>query len=139
MDGTQPRDTDHSRLEQFFVEESLDSDPTLLGSKCTDCGEVHFPARDRCPDCFGGTEDRPLSRTGTLYSYTTVEMGPTGFDTPYSVGYVDLPEGIRIFATIPEDDDLELGREMAVTTGTVLVADGVAVEGYQFVPVEGST
>lgn len=128
-------EVDTSRLEKFFDAETIESEPTLIGSECTDCGEILFPTRDRCPECFGDTETTTLSRHGTLYTHATVGMGPEGFPSPYTIGYVDLPEGIRIFTTIV--GDVEIGDEMEVATGTVFERDGTAVEGYQFRPVEG--
>ena len=41
-----------------------------------------------------------LSRRGRLYSYTVGRMDSTHFKAPYSVGLVDLPEGVRVFAPL---------------------------------------
>ena len=30
--------------------------------------------------------------------------------TPYTVGYVDLPEGVRVFTTLLDDGDLDFDR-----------------------------
>jgi len=55
-----------------------------------------------------------LSQNGTLYTYTTVYRGKPNFKVPYSVGYVDLKDGVRIFAplfdVVPEE--LRVGMEM---------------------------
>jgi uncharacterized OB-fold protein len=130
-------DVDESRLEKYFDPDTLDTEPTLVGSECPECGTIQFPSRERCPECFETMQRQALSRTGTLYTYATVGMGPSGFSPPYTIGYVDLPDGIRLFTTITDDEELEIGREMEVTTGTVSVDDGVAIKGYQFRPVEG--
>lgn len=129
-------DVDSSRLKRFFDEDTLESNPTLVGSKCADCGEILFPSLDRCSECFGDTRSTMLSRKGILYTHATVGMGPEGFPSPYTIGYVDLPEGIRIFTTIT-GGDVEIGEEMEVTTGTIYVRDSTAVKGYQFRPAKG--
>ncbi len=38
-----------------------------------------------------------LSRRGKLYSYSIIHVNTPGFKAPYAVGYVDLPEGPRVF------------------------------------------
>jgi uncharacterized OB-fold protein len=55
-----------------------------------------------------------LSKIGTLYSYTTVFQGKPNFNAPYSVGFVDLKEGVRIFAPLLDvaPEDLRIGMEM---------------------------
>lgn len=138
MGSTQPNadNVDRSRIDRLFASSSLGSDPRLLGGKCVECGDIQFPKRDRCIQCFSPTENHPLSRIGTLYTFTTIGMGPTGFDSPYTIGYVDLPEEIRIFTTIPENNKLEIGLDMEVIIGTVCMRGGVEVKGYQFIPAE---
>ncbi|WP_460015761.1 Zn-ribbon domain-containing OB-fold protein, partial [Mycobacterium avium] len=48
--------------------------PHLIGSKCPQCGTYVFPPRENnCPNpgCDGDAlESTPLSRRGTLWSYT---------------------------------------------------------------------
>ncbi len=59
-------------------------------------------------------EEVPLSSRGTLYTYCVVQIPPEGFQEPYALGYVDLPEGVRIFANLSVEDfaKLEIGMEM---------------------------
>jgi len=125
------------RVTKYFDPSTLDDQPALLGSECLDCGDVHFPKRPHCPTCLGETTDHRLSRTGVLYTYTRVESGIPRFDPPYTLGYVDLPETVRIF-TLIEGDDLSLGREMEVFVGELYEEDGEVVESYKFKPTEGS-
>jgi uncharacterized OB-fold protein len=41
---------------------------------------------------------------------------PSGFDQPYAVGYVDLPEGIRVFAHLESGDaSPEIGDAVELT------------------------
>jgi benzoylsuccinyl-CoA thiolase BbsA subunit len=77
--------------------------PYLKGYRCRQCGEIWFPKFTQCPnpDCWSEEmEVVPLSRRGKVYSATDVYIGQPSMKQymPLSVGYVDLPEGIRIFA-----------------------------------------
>lgn len=73
---------------------------TLIASRCPDDHTTAHPPLGRCPVCWEPTERIALSGSGRLYSFSTIAVGPT----PYTVGYVDTPEGARIFAhvTTPE-------------------------------------
>lgn len=88
----------------------------LLGTRCERCKINFFPGRGFCSSCFLDDEMKEvsLSQTGTLYTYTTVYRGKPNFNVPYSIGYVDLKDGVRIFAplfdTTPEE--LKVGIEM---------------------------
>jgi len=75
-----------------------------------------------------------LSRTGTLYSYSEVHVAPRVFTTPYVVGYVDLPEGVRVFAQVEHRAaELAPGERVEVTLGTIRTSDsGRAVISYKF-------
>jgi len=97
-----------------------DGRPQLIGSRHRETGVVTFPA-----DVSNGeVEEILLSRTGTLFTWTTQEFVPpappyTGDTdpatfTPYAVGYVELPEGILIEGRLTESDParLAIGQEM---------------------------
>ena len=71
--------------------------PKLIGSRCTACGIVTFPAQDACPRCARRARWRSISlaRRGRLWAWTTQEFpppsppyaGPTGSDfVPFGVG-----------------------------------------------------
>lgn len=105
-----------------FVDPSLltdtDEGPALRGSRCRDCGAHTFPRQDGCPRCTGsGTEDVALSRTGTLWSWTSQGFRPkppyTGAaeHEPYAVGYVELPGQLIVESRLVETDPgrLEIG------------------------------
>ena len=79
-----------------------DSGPHLLGSRCTECKSYFFPAEKmycRNPHCAGTEfESVPLSRTGTVWSFTEhfyeppePYMSPDPF-VPYTVAAVELAE-----------------------------------------------
>jgi uncharacterized OB-fold protein len=77
--------------------------PALLAGRCGACGTLRFPAADVCPACQAtGCEPVPLSRTGTVFTFTVVHAAPPGYlgETPYAYGVVELPEGLRVTATL---------------------------------------
>lgn len=81
--------------------ESMPDGPVLLGSRCRACAQVYHPRTSTCLNCGGADlEDIHLSRRGRLECCTTVYMPTATMEAPYTVGYVQLPEGLRVFAPI---------------------------------------
>jgi uncharacterized OB-fold protein len=77
----------------------------------------------------------PLGRVGTLYSFTIVYVAPRGFTAPYAVGYVDLPEGLRVFAPIigwHSPADLEMGRSVELVIEKMGEREGADIMGYKY-------
>jgi uncharacterized OB-fold protein len=104
----------------------------LHGSRCGRCSGVAFPAHEACPSCGAesGQDAVLLSPTGTLYSFSEIHVAPKGFATPYAVGYVDLPEGVRLFGQIEgRAAELRIGQKVAVTLGPVRADTGVGASG----------
>ncbi len=96
--------------------------PRLIGSKCERCGEVAFPAQKSCPACTSESVDEILlSQRGELWTWTIQRFppphpyigDPKAF-TPFGVGYVELPEDVRVEArlTTADPDELEIGQPM---------------------------
>jgi len=83
----------------------------------------------------------PLSRRGTLYSFTVQRFkppppykGPEPF-VPYGVGMIELPEGLRVTAVLEEGDParLQVGMEMELVVASLFEdAEGNEVLGYKF-------
>lgn len=95
------------------VDESLFTEDrtALLGSRCTECAAYTFPRQGGCPRCTGSSmEDVPLSRTGTLWSWTVQGFRPkppyTGSEAyePFGVGYVELPGQLLVESRLVETD-----------------------------------
>jgi uncharacterized OB-fold protein len=88
----------------------------LIGTRCDRCTITFFPSRKFCSNCFQNDQIKEvsLSKSGTLYTYTVVYQGKPNFKTPYPVGYVDLKEGVRIFAPLFDvaPEELKVGIEM---------------------------
>ena len=73
--------------------------PQLIGSRCLDCDVRLSPPVTVCPNCAGEAleiEEQP--RTGTLYTFTVLRVGPPTWFRPFGIGYVDLPNGVRVLA-----------------------------------------
>jgi uncharacterized OB-fold protein len=72
----------------------------LVGSRCRDCLSVVFPPAGICLEC-GSTqcEEVALAAHGVLYSFSTVHVSAAR-PTPYTIGYVDLEDGVRVLAPI---------------------------------------
>ena len=107
---------------------------TLIGGQCTDCGRRFFPSKQHCPGC-GGAEVKPaeLSRHGRLYSYSTIHTAPRGFTVPYTVGFVDLNDDVRVFGQIEGGDaGLELDASMEPVLGVIRTSEDGDVQGYKF-------
>ena len=83
----------------FKVPSESGEKPYLFGSRCKVCAQMSFPPRKVCSKCFSEEmESIPLSSRGKLYTYTIIGYPPPGLAAPYAIGYVDLPEGVRVFS-----------------------------------------
>ena len=108
-------------------------EPALLGTRCTACGTVFFPPADgfcRNPACAGTEfETAPLSRTGTVWSYTDAQYQPpppyiprTDPYEPFAIAAVELPEGLVVLGQVAEGydvADLRVGAEAEVVVETL--------------------
>ena len=122
--------------ENLFI--AGDEGETLQGGKCSECGQVVFPRSVVCLNCHHQTvEGLPLSRRGRLVSFTTVHMPAAGFQPPHASGFVDLPEGVRIFGPleIVEEKPFSVGMDMEVRIGTLWTKGEQEIVGFRFVPV----
>lgn len=138
------------RNDLFIIPSSGLEKPFLLGSKCSKCGRVFFPKRSVCPDCLeeGTMGNLRLSNKGKLHVGVIAHAAPVGFKHPYVVGYVDLPEGVRIFSQIKDakicEDFLQPGTEMLIPGIEMELIvekireddEGNDVIGYKFAPIK---
>lgn len=121
--------TKNSNKKQIPIQEGLftwPSDaPQLIASKCKNCGEVAFPAQNGCAYCTKeDVEEILLSRRGKLWSWTIQYFAPPSPPyigaaapedfVPFGVGYIELPEGIRVESKLKDNtpEKLEIGMEM---------------------------
>jgi len=80
-----------------------------------------------------------LSATGVLWSWTAVTAPPPGYlgETPYGMGVVELPEGIRVITRLTESDPAALrsGQPMALQVVPLHTTDeGQTVVTFAFAP-----
>ncbi len=116
----------------------------LLGSRCPSCGASFFPHRQVCSRCLHEPLERvPLSSRGTVYTYTVIRQAPPGFEVPYVLVYVDLPEGVRVLGQLAgaTAESVRIGMEVELSVEPFRVdAEGREVIGYRFHPAqEGET
>jgi uncharacterized OB-fold protein len=123
-------------------------DPQLIGSRCTACGIVTFPAQDSCPRCASTEmEERLLPRRGRLWAWTTQDFpppsppyaGPKGEDfVPFGVGYVELQDEVKVETHLTEADPDRLAQGMEMELVVVPFRtddDGNEVVTFAFRPV----
>lgn len=100
------------------------SQPQLLGSRCSQCGEAAFPAQPDCRNCGSrDTQIVELGDRGILWTWTIQTFMPKepylSDETPetfrpYGVGYVEMPGGVRVEARLQANnpDELKIGMPM---------------------------
>jgi uncharacterized OB-fold protein len=115
--------------------------PTVVGAKCRSCGRVYFPKKTICVDCWrkGNMDVVPLSRRGKLSLFTIATQSLLGLATPYACGYVDLPEGVRLFTLLtdcePFEQRLHLDMAVEMVIAKIMTNDfGEDIYGYKFRP-----
>ena len=120
--------------------------PRLRGSRCGACGETTFPAQQGCPSCTAqGCDEVELSPRGTLYTWTIQRFPPpvpyagdTENFVPFAVGYIELPEGVRVESRLTESDPSRrsIGMEMELAIEPFAVDDeGRDIVTFAFAPV----
>lgn len=120
--------------------------PRLIASRCSGCGALAFPRQSSCPACTAeGSEEILLSRRGTLWTWTVQRFPPPAppyvgdrdFFVPFGVGYVELPEGLRVEARLTESDPdaLRIGMDMELVIERFDEADGDERMTFAFQPV----
>ena len=122
-----------------------DSHPQLLASQCNQCGQHAFPAQKSCRSCTSDdTSVVTIGNEGTLWTWTIqsfmpkdpyrTDETPETF-TPYGVGYVELPCGLRVESRLRENttDTLAIGMAMELEIIPVRKSDdGVELVTFQF-------
>lgn len=113
--------------------------PRLLASRCSKCETVAFPAAEYCPSCTqGGMAEIELSSSGKLVSFSSVLSSPPEYkgETPYGVGIVAFPEGVRIIGLLSTADlaSLRPGMDVAVVVEEIYQENSYSVVSYRFRP-----
>lgn len=116
----------------------------LIGTKCGNCGTIHFPPRVVCPSChrksIGKMERIHLSREGTVVSYSIVHDAPHSFkmEKPYAIAMIELEGCCRLTAPIIDCDpsEVKIGMKVEATFRKLgeQEEDDVIHYGYKFRP-----
>jgi uncharacterized protein len=91
----------------------------LMATKCKKCGTKYFPPRYDCSnDMTHDMEWTEVSGNGKLLTYSTLKVGPVGFesDLPYTIAVLDYGD-LRVFGRIAKDipeNDFKIGMSMKV-------------------------
>ena len=115
-----------------------DNGGALLACQCKSCQKVFFPKKEVCADCGGQDMEQVLLRNGAkLYTFTTVQMPVHKYEPPFTIGWMEFPEGVRVMSQIKDWDKqpLKVGMDMELVIDTLWEEAGKAVIGYKFKPV----
>jgi uncharacterized OB-fold protein len=111
--------------------------PVLNGGACGDCRTEFFPIQAVCPSCMSeDVAEKSMATRGTLYSFTTLHVGAPKWRKPLNVGYVDLDNGVRVFAHL-EGESFTFDQPMELAVGKVGAdQDGRRISTFIFKAVE---
>ncbi len=111
----------------------------LFGGKCKQCENYSFPPRHICKRCLSEEVERvELSGKGTIHASAVIINPPLKFQAPYSVAYVDLDEGPRLFTQLTScrPEEIKIGRRVELVIGMLRHDEnGNEIIGYKFKPV----
>jgi uncharacterized OB-fold protein len=103
----------------------------LIGGLCVDCGNRTFPRSTVCCVCMSEKiVHAPMPRTGSLYAFSTVHVAAKKWNKPMCVGYVDLPNGARVFTHL--QGELAIGDAVEVALGIVGQDESGPIETFVF-------
>ncbi len=138
--------------EGWFTEEG-DDGPALIGTRCTTCGNVTFPATTffcRNPACSGTEfEAARLASTGKVWSATDARyqppppfVPPADEHEPFAIAAVELAgEQLvvlgQVVAGVPPDA-LPVGTPMRLVIDTLFEDDDHEYRVWKWAPVNGS-
>ena len=127
----------------FCEPQEANEKPYLIGEKCVRCGSVQFPKKILCTKCYNESmKEVRLGHNARLYSYFVARVAPSGFNPPYVMGIVDLPEKIRITCQLecdPEEakEALHTGMNMELVIGEIRRdKNGNVILGPKFRPID---
>lgn len=131
---------------RFLLPEENNGQAALLGNSCSACERMFFPARSVCPYCWdpGTLSPYRFFGPGRLYAATVIRVAPVGFQAPYAIGLVDLPEGVRVMAQLEVEPSqwnrLSPGMMMELCVGVIRRHEkGQDMMGYKFRMAEGDS
>lgn len=127
----------------YYISDTSEKRPYLIGSKCKLCGVVVFPKVLDCAYCGkkDTTEEIKLDGRGTIDSFSIVQSALPGFKIPSIQAYVNLKAGPRVWGLItecePSEQDLKIDMEVELVIAKVKEdAEGNELMSYQFRPLK---
>lgn len=95
------------------------SEGYLLGTKCRQCGDYHYPLRHVCLNCFSeDVEEVALSNKGKLWTYSVARhtYPHVYLKPPFIIAKVLLPENVFVntILTDIEYKDAEVGMDVRI-------------------------
>jgi len=122
----------HTRLCGDAAELRADGRVFLIGGLCKDCGNQTFPRSPVCCVCMSeAIQPEAMPRTGTLYAFSTVHVAAKKWNKPMRIGYVDLPNGARVFTHL-QGESLAIGDVVEVGMGVVGEDENGLIETFVF-------
>lgn len=79
---------------------SAPPNPELLASRDRATGELIFPTLPDSSPLSAAHETVPVAGIGEVYSFTVIHPSAKSGESPYALGYVDLPGPVRIFGRL---------------------------------------
>lgn len=115
------------------------SEKRLMAAKCNECGTVLLPPKPMCTKCLSThLKWIELEGAGKLLSYTVIHIAPEQFQsiTPYSVGIVELQNGLRLPGMIRGVDpkEVRVGMNLKIDFDTSTSSQWPAWPRYFFRP-----
>lgn len=115
------------------------SEKRLMAAKCNECGTVLLPPKPMCTKCLSThLKWIELEGAGKLLSYTVIYIAPEQFQsiTPYSVGIVELQNGLRLPGMIRDVDpkEIRVGMDLKIDFDTSTSSQWPAWPRYFFRP-----
>jgi len=103
----------------------------LIGGICVDCAHQTFPRSTVCCVCMSeNIAPAPMPRVGTLYAFSTVHVAAKKWRKPMVIGYVDLPNGARVFTHL--EGELTIGGQVEPFIGIVGEDENGPLETFVF-------
>ncbi len=122
-------------VHEGLVEQGVDG-WRLIGSRCTDCGELRFPSARACPACFAPAERlarHALPQTGHVYTFSRVLRGSPPFGGSYVLAWVQLDGGPRVFCQLDCEFEAEVfGSPCELVVGALWETEDAVGVGYKF-------
>ena len=115
------------------------SEKRLMAAKCNECGTVLLPPKPMCTKCLStNLQWIELEGAGKLLSYTVIYIAPEQFQsiTPYTVGIIELKNGLRLPGMIRDvnAEEIRVGMDLKIDFDTSTSSQWPAWPRYFFKP-----